>query len=451
MQTETPTTGPADTGPTVTGLGRAGPVEAGLPAPGTAPGGNTVAEEPWEQFLRWGPYVLLTLAGLLAAGTAGLLMSRGQMYAAAALTPAALALQLAWDRSAPDRHRPTPLGSAYYSVRIALAFTLTWLNPFFAIYAVLGYFDADRMLPGRWAWGGLLGTAVTMAGSQSGGLPPANGTQWAAFGGLFAVHVALTAVFGSIADQESKDVQTKAATIAELERTNARLAQALDENAGLQRRLLLQAREAGISDERRRLAIEIHDTIAQGLIGIVTQLQAAADSTDPEAARTHVERAAGLARQSLGEARRSVQDLGPGALEHDTLPVALTKAVSAWSASAGVRADLVVTGTVEALHDEVEATLLRIAQEALTNVARHAGAGRVGVTLSYMDDEVALDVRDDGRGFAPHSLPKQGATGGFGLGGMRARAERIAGSVQIESEPGRGTAVSARVPLVHHG
>ncbi|GAA1018002.1 hypothetical protein Aple_069210 [Acrocarpospora pleiomorpha] len=102
---------------------------------------------------------------------------------------------------------------------------------------------------------------------------------------------------------------------------------------------------------------------------------------------------------------------------------------------------------MEPLHEEIEAALLRIAQEALANAGRHAHATRIGVTLSYFDDEVSLDVRDDGRGFDPPSLP---ARGGFGLGGMRARAERVAGSVEIESEPGGGTAVSARVPLVRH-
>jgi signal transduction histidine kinase len=113
-----------------------------------------------------------------------------------------------------------------------------------------------------------------------------------------------------------------------------------------------------------------------------------------------------------------------------------------------VRAEFTVTGTTEQLHDEVSATLLRIAQEALSNAARHARADRVGVTLSFMGDEVTLDVRDDGTGFDPAAVPARTRTGGFGLDGMRARAERIAGSLTVESEPGHGTAVSARVPLV---
>ena len=74
----------------------------------------------------------------------------------------------------------------------------------------------------------------------------------------------------------------------------------------------------------------------------------------------------------------------------------------------------------------------------------------MGVTLSYLGDEVILDIRDDGRGFDPLALPERSHTGGFGLAGMRARAERMAGSLTVESEPGHGTALSARVPLVRH-
>jgi signal transduction histidine kinase len=408
----------------------------------------------WEnRFFHLGPYGLLGLATLIAILSADLfLMTSGEKYATGALTLAGFALELWWSRVGPGLPMYGAAGRAYYVVRLALGFALTWLNPFFAIYAVLGYFDATRLLPRRQMYAGMFATAVTMAGSQSGGLPPTDGLQWVALGALFALNVSLTFVFAKIGLQEAKNTRTKVATIAELELSNARLERALEENAGLHAQLLVQAREAGVNDERRRLAAEIHDTLAQGLAGIITQLQAATDNADPAVAHNHVERAADLARHSLGEARRSVQDLGPVALEHDTLPDALKNIVATWSASTGVRAEFTVTGTVEPLHDEVEATVLRIAQETLANAGRHARATRVGVTLSYMDDEVSLDVRDDGCGFDPYvALQQRGTTRGFGLGGMRARAERIAGTVDIESEPGHGTAVSARVPLVRHG
>ncbi|WP_408645942.1 sensor histidine kinase [Streptomyces odonnellii] len=409
-------------------------------------------EERWEQFYRWGPYALLGLSTLIGSTVADdLPMSRTEMYVSAVLVPTAVVLQLWWGRirrGVPEHSLP---GQLYYGLRTALAFTLTWLNPFFAVYALLGYFDAVPLLPRRLVRPGLLITAVTMAGSNAGGLPPASPIQWILFAGLFGLHACLTLVFAHLGTREAEAAKEKAATIAELELANARLEQALAENAGLHAQLLVQAREAGVADERRRLAAEIHDTIAQGLAGIIAQLQVVHVTADPAVARDHLERAAALARHSLGEARRSVQNLSPAELENDTLPEALRKTVATWAERSGVRARFTVTGTEEPLHDEVAATLLRIAQEALANTARHAKAARAGVTLSYMGDEISLDVRDDGRGFDPLSVAPRSGTGGFGLDGMRARAERIAGTVTVESEEGQGTAVSARVPLVRHG
>ncbi|MFF4186476.1 sensor histidine kinase [Streptomyces sp. NPDC001691] len=407
-------------------------------------------EERWETFHHWGPYGLLLIGCLASAVTADLIMSTADRWAAAALVGGALLLQLCWGRLRRSRPGPSTAGAVYYFSRWGLAFALTWLNPFFAFYAVCGYFGAQALLRRRVLKIGLFMTAVTMAGSQSGGLPPKGPTGWVVFGAVLAVNVVLLTVFSHLAAQEDERARVQTATITELELTNARLQQALDENAALHAQLLLQAREAGVADERRRLAAEIHDTIAQGLAGIIAQLQVVTSSTDPDLVREHLSSAQALARHSLGEARRSVQNLSPLDLEHDPLHEALKKTVAEWGARHGVRADFLVTGTAVQLHDEIEATLLRIAQEALANAGRHAHASRVGVTLSFMGDEVSLDVRDDGRGFDPLGLPARTGAGGFGLDGMRARAERIAGSVTVESEPGHGTAVSARVPLVPH-
>ncbi|MYS37863.1 signal transduction histidine kinase [Streptomyces sp. KhCrAH-43] len=407
----------------------------------------TTAEQWWGRFFRYGPYGLLGLSTVVAAVSRDLLMSTADERAAAVLLPAALALELWWSRTASGP------GACYFAARTLLALGLTWCNPFFSIYAVLGYFDAGRVLPRRGVRPGLLAVAVIMAGAQSGSpLPPATPMNWIVFGVVLAVHATLTMVFAQIGDREADQERARTATITALESANARLEQALAENAGLHAQLLVQAREAGVADERRRLAAEIHDTIAQGLTGIIAQLQAAGSTadTDPALAREHLVRAAGLARHSLGEARRSVHNLLPAALEHDDLPGALEKTVTTWSRRTGVRAEFTVTGTVEPLHDEVGATLLRIAEEALANAGRHAEASRAGVTLSYMGDEITLDVRDDGRGFDPAALPPYRGAGGFGLGGMRSRAERVAGTVEVETGPGLGTAVSARVPMVPH-
>ncbi|MFE0177696.1 sensor histidine kinase [Streptomyces sp. NPDC059002] len=422
------------------------------PAPTT--GSATTLEQRWGQFHRWGPYTLLGFSVLMATATSGVVgMDRATWAVAGGFVAAGFALQLWWGALARTRPGPSRAGTVYYVLRWAIAFALAWINPFFAFYAVVGYFGAERLLPARLAKLGLFATAVTMAGSQSGGLPPDGELGWVVFGGLLAVNVALLTVFAHLAAQEDERARVQAVTIAELERTNTALKEAMDENAALHAQLLVQAREAGVADERRRLAAEIHDTIAQGLTGIIAQLQVVAGAQDTEnaaLAREHLGRAADLARHSLGEARRSVHNLSPAALEHDRLPEALKKTVAEWAERTGVRADFTVTGTAEHLHDEIEATLLRIVQEALSNTARHAGATRLGVTLSFMGDEVTLDVRDDGRGFDPLATVRRTGTGGFGLDGMRARAERIAGSLTVESEPGGGTALSARVPLVRH-
>ncbi|MFE0250079.1 sensor histidine kinase [Streptomyces sp. NPDC059010] len=416
--------------------------------------GDAQIDRHWEQLHTWGPYGLLGVSVALSAVSPDLMNGPVEWYGAGALVLAGIALQLWWHRTRPrrtDRGRtPSRAGTAYYIVRWAIAFALTWINPFFGFYAASGYMDADELIPGMWRRLGLFASAVTLAGSQSGGLPPKNVGQWGAFAGLLAANFALQSVIAHLTEQEERRSRERAATIAELERTNTALQQALDENAALHAQLLVQAREAGVADERRRLAAEIHDTIAQGLTGIIAQLQVVASAPDLPTARTHLDRAATLARHSLGEARRSVHNLAPVALENAGLAEALKKTVAEWGERTGVRADFTVTGTAEQLHDEVAATLLRIVQEALSNAARHARASRVGVTLSYLGDEVILDIRDDGQGFDPLALPERTRTGGFGLDGMRARAERIAGSLTVESEPGHGTALSARVPLVRH-
>ena len=201
------------------------------------------------------------------------------------------------------------------------------------------------------------------------------------------------------------------------------------------------------------MAREIHDTLAQGLTGIVTQLQAAEHAADdPVAWRRHFAAASRLARESLVEARRSVDALRPEPLESGArLGDALASVAGKWTALHDIPVEVTTTGTATELPPETEVALLRTAQEALANVAKHAHASRVGLTLSYMEHQVALDVRDDGGGFLPNGLPpapaQPGTSGGFGLVAMRQRIESVHGTLQVESEPGAGTAISACVPV----
>jgi signal transduction histidine kinase len=132
------------------------------------------------------------------------------------------------------------------------------------------------------------------------------------------------------------------------------------------------------------------------------------------------------------------------------LPEALSRLAERWSEASNVAAHTTVTGTPRPLPPEVEATLFRVAQEALTNVRKHARANRAALTLSYMHDRVALDTRDDGTGFDPGKTgDATGSTraGGFGLETMRERVERLGGTLSVESAPGEGTTLAVELPL----
>ncbi|MCB5906624.1 sensor histidine kinase [Streptomyces pinistramenti] len=210
---------------------------------------------------------------------------------------------------------------------------------------------------------------------------------------------------------------------------------------------------AGVLAERERLAREIHDTLAQGLSSIQLLLRAA-ERALPQRADTalgHVRHARTTAVDNLAEARRFVRELSPPDLEAGSLPAALERLCATTARSTGLAVHCQVSGMPTELPTPHEVALLRIAQSALANTVRHAGAGRAELTLSYMDTEVALDVVDDGAGFAPSDVPPAGsaaATGaGFGLAAMRARARALHGTLAVESAPGEGTAVAVTLPV----
>lgn len=222
---------------------------------------------------------------------------------------------------------------------------------------------------------------------------------------------------------------------------------------------------AATEQERSRLAREIHDTLAQGFAGIVTQLQAAEQAPDQAARDRHTGAALALARDGLAEARRSVRALRPVALDAMRLPEAVEQLARRWSERTGIPADVTTSGDARALPVEVEVALLRTAQEALANVERHAGAHRVRLTLRADATGTRLEVRDDGRGFDPVAVSAERGRpgphpdhadhavhldhpedGGYGLIAMRERLESVAGGLVVESRPGHGTAIRAEVP-----
>lgn len=203
-----------------------------------------------------------------------------------------------------------------------------------------------------------------------------------------------------------------------------------------------------VLEERARLAREIHDTLAQGFVGISSQLDAVAmcmpDESTP--ARRFLDMARRMARHSLTEARRSVMDLRSSALEDQSLAAALESGTRMWTAGSGIEVDLDVPGHHTPLPEETEQHLLRIAQEAVTNVVKHAGATRVAVKLHIEARKLLLRVKDNGRGFEPCDVFATSG-GHFGILGMRERAERLGGSFRMASHPGEGTEVEVTTAL----
>ena len=253
------------------------------------------------------------------------------------------------------------------------------------------------------------------------------------FGG-FAITLAVSGVLalyiGAIIDQSAE----RQHLIDELETTRKELAE--------------EERRAGMLEERSRLAREIHDTLAQGFISIVTHLEAAEEELPPgtKPVEHHMDRAKSAARDNLVEARRLVAALRPEILESSSLPEALERVSARWMEETGIFAEVTTTGDYEHPPQELQVTLLRVAQEALSNVRKHAGARRVTLTLSYLEDLVVLDIQDDGAGFSPGATAN-GSGGGFGLRAMRERAEQLGGRLFVESAPGEGTTLAVQVPL----
>jgi signal transduction histidine kinase len=203
-------------------------------------------------------------------------------------------------------------------------------------------------------------------------------------------------------------------------------------------------RQRGVMEERERLAREVHDTLAQGYTSIVVLAQTAAAQLagDPAAARERLELIEEVARDNLAEARAVVAAFRPVALDGSTLVEALERLAERFGRETGlaVRVDSGALDGGVALRRDEEVVLLRGAQEALTNVRRHAGASAVVVRVSRIAGQVSVHVEDDGVGFDP------AAVDGAGLEGLRGRVEQVGGEVDVASAPGQGTRVTVRVP-----
>ncbi|HEX7125344.1 MAG TPA: sensor histidine kinase [Thermodesulfobacteriota bacterium] len=384
---------------------------------------------------RWAALGHLLFYGTLATATAlalGGAAATGRRALAAGLA-GLLGAWYAWwmVRRADALAKSSRLRATYFG-GAALAWTgLLLLDP---AYEILGVTALVQVL-GCLRWRASIAAAALIG--LLGHLP------YGVRGALDPLHLVWTAV--SVAMLTLIVVSVRA--IADQSRRRQRL---IDELTATRRELAATERRAGVLEERQRLAGELHDTLAQAFTSIVMLLEAAEASmrTQPAAAADHVAQAREAAREGLREARRVVWALRPESLERGTLPDALARTTAELARQTGIAARTVVTGEPRRLAADLEVTVMRAAQEALANVRRHARARRVTVTLSYMDDLVALDVRDDGVGFDAGSRPAgPDRLGGLGLVAMRERAEALGGSLTIESAPGEGTSLVVELPL----
>jgi|GEM_PF-1231113 len=211
-------------------------------------------------------------------------------------------------------------------------------------------------------------------------------------------------------------------------------------------RLSRKSRAAAVNAERNRLAQEMHDTLAQGLTGIIVQLEAAEDAKSKELALEadqHLERAARLARESLHEARASVHALRPPALTEKHLCSVLADMIEQTTKGTGLTGEFIVEGEPARLPEAWEQNLLRMVQEGLANTMRHARASRFCAKLVFSVPEIRLELSDNGRGFNPNAVPL-----GLGLRGMRERTEGMGGILKMENPAEGGTFICASFPTI---
>jgi signal transduction histidine kinase len=387
--------------------------------------------ERWQRYWSWLFYGLL----LVATGVAVADIDSDRRRAAIVVLAVALGVWY-WHATAgriARGGRSRALATA--AVGAALWVSLLVLEGVFALLMFSAYHLAcSRPLPVRRALPGIVAVSALLVATDSvrqGGVDPLQ----LLFYGAVTLALGLFIAFTQAIHEQSEE---RRRLISELEATRSELA--------------ASERRAGTLAERQRLAREIHDTLAQGFASIVTLYEAARAElgSRPEVALGRLEEIGRTARSSLSEARRVVWALRPEALAEGTLASALDGLVRDFRSETGLDATSRVSGDPRTVEAESEATLLRVAQEALANARKHARATRVALTLSYLEDALLLDVRDDGVGFPPvlgNGGRDRWNAGGFGLIGMRERLEQQGGSLTIESEPGAGTTIAAALPM----
>jgi signal transduction histidine kinase len=302
------------------------------------------------------------------------------------------------------------------------------------VHAALAYPAARTVAVGA-LYLGLVPLGLWLAGQRE---PAALLYPVLAYGALLVLIDAFVRVALSQAHARAHSTALAAA----LERERDELARLMAENA----RLAEQARVAATLAERNRLARELHDTIAQGLTATTMQLEAAqrAFERDPQRARARLVRAHELVRTTLDDVRRSVWTLAEPLVDATHLPSELEALTQRFRERSGVPATFHHRGAAPQIDAAAATQLLRVAQEALTNIEKHAGARQVALELRVDEQQVQLAVRDDGCGFDPTTIRSSDGSG-FGLVSLRERARLAGATLALESAPGQGTCVTMAI------
>ena len=306
--------------------------------------------ERWnDRLVDWCPYVTLAVASALGLAFSNHSATE-RLLTAGLVVVAAAWVYVGYTRAPRPRKAHPARMIPYFIGLLAIASVLAAREYLFFIFLITGFFHATVLRPWPLLIGGVFATSV-LVNTVIGGFPT-NPEWWTIYVAIVVIQTLAIGGGGLLGERMAEQSEQRRLAVARLEA-------ALDENAGLHAQLLTQAREAGVLDERQRMAREIHDTIAQGLTGIVTQLEAAEQARErPEDRQRHVRNAIGLARESLSEARRSVEGSRPEYLEIARLPDALADVARQWSERNGIPVEVTTTGHVQPLHAEVEVALL---------------------------------------------------------------------------------------------
>jgi signal transduction histidine kinase len=377
--------------------------------------------------LAYLPYVLVAVAFGAVLATGGPVTGPEHLPWMVALTVLALGYRIWWQAGTAS-HRWRVAG---FVLNVLLTLALISLSPLYGIYAFVGYLDAVVLFSGPAEATALVATASLNALAQSGG--PGQVLQQP------LIFVLLLVVNGALAVAMVRIDRNRQRTVTRLTRTLEQLEDAERANRALQDQVVAQARTAGVLEERQRLSREIHDTVAQQLVALLRQIEAASEAATLAETRGHLARADETARDGLAEARRAVGALASPRLDSANLADALQTLTSGWSEASGIAASCRATGTPSAT--AADADLLRICQEALANTAHHSAATEAAVDIAYAEDEIRLTIRDNGIGFDDRAV-----NGGHGVPGMRDRARAAGGTLSVESSEGGGCTVRAAIP-----